>query len=122
MSKVEVGQKLWWVPARQRALPEYVEVVKVGRKWATLDNRERCDVVTLAVDGGDYSPAGRLYLSQADADAETALRRRWGNLSQQVSQRYGNVPEGLTVADIDAALVLLKLEPARPGDGKGGVE
>lgn len=47
--KLEVGQQLWYVPRNGRRRAEgYVTVLKVGRKWAQLDCRERINIETLA--------------------------------------------------------------------------
>jgi len=53
MKKLIEGQKLWWVPQRNRhAHEKEVTVLKVGRKWAQLDNHERIDLETLVADAG----------------------------------------------------------------------
>ena len=51
----EVGQKLWFVRSEKRSgESREVTVEKVGRVWATLSNRMRCDA-SGRVDGGQYS-------------------------------------------------------------------
>lgn len=61
--KLSEGQKLWWVPQHSLGMKgREVTVLKVGRKWAELDNGERIDLETLISDGGRYAPNGRCYL------------------------------------------------------------
>ena len=108
MEKLTEGQKLWWVPLRSRYSKEKeVTVLKVGRKWAQLDNRERIDIETLVVDAGQYSPNGCCYLSRDAYEQEYALGKAWEKLKSDL--QYKQISNGVTISDIDAARKLLGL-------------
>jgi len=106
MEKLIEGQTLWWVPQRSKYAQEVV-VLKIGRKWAQLDNGERVDIATLVADAGGYSPSGRCYLSKEAYEEKVALSKAWSALVD--SFRCRNVPDGVTVDDIEAARKLLRL-------------
>jgi hypothetical protein len=111
--KLEVGQKLWYYRSYhykrdEVTEPVEVEVVKVGRKWATLNYHGRISLETLAVDGGEYMSPGRCYLSREAHDAELALNTAWAVFQSTVRETH-QMPEGLTVAEIEAAMKILRL-------------
>ena len=112
--KLEVGQKLWYYKSYhyrkdRTAEPIEVEVVKVGRKWATLDSYHgRVSLDTLYVDGGGYMSPGRCYTSREAHDAELALDTAWGIFQSTIRETH-RMPEGLTVAEIEAAMKILRL-------------
>ena len=74
----KVGDKFWFQPYERRCYisPQVATITGVGRKWLTLDigHGMRADKATLIVDGGNYSPPGRLWPSQADYEAESARK------------------------------------------------
>jgi hypothetical protein len=96
-----VGQELWLVP--DRGLARAVKVVKVGRKWADLDNRGRVDMATMALDGGEYSSPGRCYLSRDEHDREVELRIAWAYFAGLVCDHRRTPPEGVSVSQIENA-------------------
>lgn len=111
MGKLTEGQKLWWVPQRNRhAQAKEVTVTKVGRKWAQLDNHERIDLETLVADSGQYSPSGCCYLSRDECEQEKALAQAWSKLKRDL--QYGRNPDGVTIGDIEAARKLLGIADA----------
>lgn len=66
---IEVGQKLWFVPMEKRQAPREVEVLSIGRKWATLSGmHSRLDVATMRMEptGYGYGRDGDVYLSEGD--------------------------------------------------------
>lgn len=108
MKKLIEGQKLWWVPQRNRhAHEKEVTVLKVGRKWAQLDNHERIDLETLVADAGQYTPSGCCYLSREEYEQAGALTQAWSKLKRDL--QYGRTPDGVTIGDIEAARQLLGL-------------
>ena len=108
MGKLIEGQKLWWVPQRHRnANEKEVTVLKVGRKWAQLDNNERIDIETLVADAGQYSSSGCCYLSREEYEQCKALTQAWSKLKHDL--QYWRNPEGVTIGDIEAARKLLGL-------------
>jgi hypothetical protein len=108
---IEVGQKLWFVPAQRYAgAPREIAVTKVGRKWAYTDEgrADRFDVNTLALDGHGYNSPGRLYLRREDHALEVEVSAEWSKAAASMRNKY-RAPEGVSVADIKAAVKLLKL-------------
>ena len=111
MGKLTEGQKLWWVPQRHRHEQQReVSVIKVGRKWAQLDNNERIDIDTLIADGGQYSPSGCCYLSREIYEQKAALDQAWGKLKRDL--QYGIKPDSVTIADVEEARKLLGIADA----------
>ena len=111
--KLEVGQKLWYYRSghnsRIKPEPIEVEIVKVGRKWATLNSYYgRISLESFDVDGGGCMSPGRCYLSREIHDAELALQTAWGIFQSTVRETY-RMPKGLTIAEIESAMKLLKL-------------
>ena len=110
--KIKAGDKLYYIPTRNGARDgRYLTVVKVGRKWAQLDNSERrplrIDVNTLWADGGNYSSPGRCYVSKEGYLAE----ERANYLCRELARRIGYHPnDGVTISDIQEAAKLLKIE------------
>ncbi len=96
---LEVGQKLWWVPSHHPKLACEVTVIKLGRKWATLNNQYRIDMATLCADGGQFSSPGRCYLSQKRHEEEVVRDQAWAEFREDISHRY-RVPSHLTIEDI----------------------
>ena len=111
---IVAGQKLFRVQRVNRSRhghnESWVEVVKVGRKWATLKHRERVDLVTLAVDGREYTSPADCYLTEKayrdEARRDTLLQALRQGLS------FGRLSREVTLADVEAALDLLKIEHA----------
>ena len=106
MKKLIEGQKLWWVSQRGRDNVQCeVAVVKVGRKWAQLNNWCRIDVGTLVADGGEYQSPGCCYLSQSAYEDAVELTKAWADFTAAL--QYKSVPEGCTVQAIASARRLL---------------
>lgn len=107
MPSLHVGQTLFFAPYSNHTYSPKGEVTitKVGRKWATLSNNCRIDLETLVADGGEYTPPGRCYLSQAEYEAEAAANNEWIKFRQGLP--YAR-PQGVTAEDIAAARKLLK--------------
>lgn len=109
ISMVEVGQKLWKVfHDKRRGDPCEVEVVKVGRKWATLNRYHgRIDLETLSVDGGGYSSPARCYLSREVYELERSTEIEWAKLKSELL--YKSRPADVTIENIKQARNLLGL-------------
>lgn len=106
--KLQEGQKLWWVYSQnRRGNPREVTVTKVGRKWAQLNNHYRIDIETLIADGGGYMSPGCCYVNKDIYDREVVLKKEWNDMKRDI--QYQPTPEGVTVADIQAARILLRL-------------
>lgn len=108
-----VGQKLWYVPYhRWDGQPREATVTKVGRKWVYINVYQECrfavDDPHMGIDGGSQSSPGRCYTCKEEYDASMALKQAWSELWKQVDRH--NVPDGITVEDIQQARWLLKLE------------
>jgi hypothetical protein len=102
-----IGQSLFYVPTAAYRQPCEIPIIKIGNKWATLKNHERVNLVTLLVDGGEYSSPATCYLDAAAWEASKALSARWEDFAQAVT--FNRMPSGVTVSDIDAAAKILKL-------------
>lgn len=110
--KLQVGQKLWFVPAdRRNGDGCEVTVEAVGRTWAKISNQYRIDLQSLIADGGQYVSPGRCYLSVEAYREDVELQRAWCSFQNEV-YRATVRPTGLTVAAIDEARRLLKLDAA----------
>jgi hypothetical protein len=81
------------------------KIVKVGRKWLTLDNNEKIDLETLQMDG-DY--LNKAYVTEAEYAQEHALSDAWSQFHAQISRAY-SMPKGVSITDIEAARTILKL-------------
>ena len=110
---LKVGQKLWMVVSLNRTEEYEVEVVKIGRKWATLSGRygrvDRVDIETLQVDSGQYTSYKSVYLSRDDYLNEVALNKAWKSLSRFFSN-HNNRPAKATVESIKQAKELLGIQ------------
>lgn len=108
MQKLKVGQVLWWVQSGVKKSPLRdgpVTVTRIGRKWITLSNYHRMDIETWDADGGGFSSPGRCYVSEEAYRYECAMTEKWGDLRRLVSSY--RPPAGVSLADIEAALVRL---------------
>lgn len=85
---LKVGQSVFYVPNHRYGTPAYVKVQKVGRKWATLDNRVRIEIESGVADGGEYSSPGAAYLSKDDYLSEVRVEKKRRKLSDEIS-RHG---------------------------------
>ncbi len=100
-----VGNSLWWVSNYNAKTQEAVTVTKVGRKWATLSNRHRINVDTMAVDGGEYVPPGRCYSSRAAYEQEAMASAAWDALRRDIQD--AKRPDHVTMDKIFLARALL---------------
>lgn len=105
---MNVGDKLYFVPFHlSYMMPRYVTVLKIGRKWAELDNGRRVDIATMTVDGKGYSSPGRCYKSEEEYTTSTKLAREWEVLRCRVSNQFGP-PKGMTIEKISQIKGLLE--------------
>lgn len=105
--KLEVGQKLWFVPGTySNARGREVVVVHIGRKWAELADSNRVEIETLKVDGGKYGYLGQCYLTRQEHEKSEALRREWSDFCHALSG-WTRPPEGMTREKIVEARKLL---------------
>jgi hypothetical protein len=95
---LKAGDELYFLAHQKYRSSEEVTVLKVGRKWATLDNQARIDLSDWLADGGAYSSPGRCYLSKQEYDDEQELLDKWETFAKRVSER--NPPEGMTIGKI----------------------
>lgn len=81
----KLGQKLWFVGIGKNPRQFEVEVTKVGRLWATLDDgRYRCDT-NGRVDGGEYQSPGHCYVSREAYDLERTRSVAWWKFKRMVA-------------------------------------
>ncbi len=107
---LSVGQKLWMVPyQRHLGVPMFVQVTKVGRKWAEISLRGyRISLNKLIIDGGGYTSPGRCYLTKEEHEAEVKLHAAWARLRSFMDRKH-NPPDGVTIENIEAAIQVLGL-------------
>jgi hypothetical protein len=108
-NEYKVGDKLWWVGSDNKRTQREVTIEKVGRVWLTLSNHHRVDKVTFVAFAGGYSSPGTCWLSKEAYEHCARLERSWGALRRAVSNTW-NVPDDVTLEDIKAAAMYLKLE------------
>ena len=99
-----VGQKLWCVPSQRRGSPHEVTVEKVGRKWANIGYRDRIDIETLRIDGGEYSSPGTCYVSKQAYEDEIKLGQAWEAFRRSIDY---STPKGITIERIQEAQKIL---------------
>ena len=88
MHKLKVGQQLYFVPRCHPQKARYLEVAKVGRKWAyTLDDY-MIDLESLHVSRPGYSSLGTVYETIEEYSEKTAKADAWIMLKSLVSCIY----------------------------------
>lgn len=112
-----LGQRCWFVPtSRWDGEARYVTVVRLGSKWAYLDQRDglRVSIQTGELDRSELgnSLAGVLYASQEEHAQVTSVRAAWEHLAQHIRARgmFSRMPQGLTFERIEEARKLLGIE------------
>jgi hypothetical protein len=122
MPALTVGQKLLYVEGGQNRIkaresePREVEIVKIGRQYATLKgNWGRINIKTLEIHGEGYTSPGRCFLSTEHWEQHKAAERTWNAFGRAMGSRW-RCPEGLTAERIREAAALLGIELL--GDGE----
>jgi hypothetical protein len=110
---LKVGDKLYFLAHQKYGSSEDVTVLKVGRKWATLDNQTRIALEDWIADGGEYSSPGRCYPSKQEYDDECELLDKWEAFVKKLNGR--NPPDGMTLVKIAQLTELFW------GNGKEGI-
>jgi len=108
-TEYKVGQKLWWASSYNRQIQREVTVEKVGRVWLTLSNGTRVDKVTLKADADGFTSPGTYWLSKEAYEHCVRLELAWGSLQRKVRETW-SVPDDVTLEDIKAAAMYLKME------------
>lgn len=117
-NKLQVGQKLWYVPTENRRWTQgtgrEVQVFKVGRKWAEIEERNygkplRIDVDTLVADDYGYSSPGRCYLSREHYEVAMLTQQTWEKLIRGLEHQW-RAPDDVTLQDIHEVMRILHLE------------
>lgn len=108
--KYAVGQTVWVVLNQGKRDGWAASVTKVGRKWVTLAHGTRFDASDGCIDGGRYSPPGKVYASQDAYAAERALSAAWWSLGEELRNTYSRAQPGVTLERIAEARRLLGLE------------
>jgi hypothetical protein len=111
---IKLGQELFFVPSTSGRLPCLVEITKIGRKWAELNNGYRINTQTLRADGRQYTSPGRCYLCQEAWEAEKARIAAWEVFSSKIGRLYV-CPSNVTLEQIEQASRLLGLSNAAQG-------
>lgn len=103
---LKVGDRVLFVPNDRRYRePTWLDVVKVGRKWVYLSQRDfRLATDDMIVDGGQYSSPGRCYRSEEEYAAQLLRRAQWQQIREFVDRRYGTPPDGCDLEAVAKAL------------------
>jgi hypothetical protein len=97
------------VPSDHRGNPFTADIIKVGRKWATLDsNAVRFDIKTWRIDGGAYSSPGTCYPNEQEYNDQQELKKMWASFKQEIY--YASMPHELTIEAIKKAAMLLGVD------------
>lgn len=103
--KWTVGQEVFIAKSNNARTTSTARIVKVGRKWATLERVEgRFDLETGMLDGGQCSSLGKVYVNEAEYRTECELNAAWLAFSTKTQCR---APQGITIEAIRAASVAL---------------
>lgn len=106
--KFKVGQELWCVYNDRRIGQQHTTVVqKVGRKWIELSNCHRMNAETMMLDGGNYSPPGRCFLSREEFEEIKQKKDAWMLFQRKA---YWLIPDKFCIDDIRAAAKLLRID------------
>lgn len=108
MHKLSVGQKLWVVPARYKQAYE-AEIVKVGRKFAYLNGRDRLFLNSLRLDGPACGFSGCCYLSRESYEAGRLADTVWRDFWMAVRERH-NRPSAASPERIQEAAKILGIK------------
>lgn len=99
--KWTVGQEVFIAKSNNARTTSTARIVKVGRKWATLERVEgRFDLETGMLDGGQCSSLGKVYVNEAEYRTECELNAAWLAFSTKTQCR---APQGITIEAIRAA-------------------
>ena len=83
MERYPVGRKFWFAGAFSSY---WVEVVKSGRKWATLDNGQRVAHGSRIVEYGGFKTTPTLYDSPKEHRDEIARLQMWFDFKRKVER------------------------------------
>lgn len=118
--KLQVGQKLWYVPAdgRDAHRSRYVTVTSIGRKWADLDINSRVNLETLWMEARrGYPSNGQCYVSKEAYEEEVGRQRLWRSIRDAIGW---SAPSGITTDAIRQAAALLGIQlPDTKEDANG---
>ena len=118
--KLVVGQRLWHVPNRQGGgCAGFVEITKVGRKWAGINhvhngevsswNFGRIDMETMLVDGGQYCSPAACYLSKEEYEHMVFVGEKYDKIYRFFNHRHIK-PDSLDEAAVDKILEIIGAE------------
>ena len=100
------GKKLFWVANNNARIQADVTVLSIGRKWASLSNRERIDIKTLEADGRGYSSPGKCYESREAYELSIETQKAWSKLYNGLTWA---LPSGMTLEKINEIRSILSL-------------
>ena len=98
----------WVYVARRNGTGAPEKIVKVGRKWATLDGDYRVNLETLEIDGQWSTIRERCYVSVEHYEQERKRLALWRQLREYVATF--NPPASMTVERLEGILGALRPE------------
>lgn len=107
---LKVGQQVWQEPERwsRSSVGRYVEIIKVGRDWATTKaggGEIRFSLETLVIDGRGFSSPGRVWLTKEEWETDLEMKCDWGDIRSIAS---GPIPKHLTHEQIRSIIKTIK--------------
>jgi hypothetical protein len=119
---VEQNQVLWRVPESRRGNPGPATVIKVGRKWASLDNGEKIGKESLVMECGGYKPHATYWHSPEEFERARELAAAWSSFRKAVDESW-RCPKGAGINQIENARRAIfkdsqsdaKVDPLTPG-------
>lgn len=107
-SDFKAGQKVFiaYFDSRASSKNRYVEIIKVGNKWITLDEVFRFYPEDVLVGSGDYSSPAIIYLSENKYIDNNKNKKLYLSFKNNIKYSY---PENVTIQDLEKALELLKI-------------
>ncbi len=101
---LKVGQKLWYAHKRG-SVKKWVTVLKVGRKYATMEGCDPINLSDLSGKADAYGSHGKCYLDREEYET----RCRADRLYQKLRNSLGWVRGDIAAEDIIAAAKLLRI-------------
>lgn len=104
--KLQVSTKLFYVPLRTyNGNKTMVSVSKVGRKWATLENRWEISIKDLSGKPDAWGVHCQCYLSEEDYYNKVRADKAWQSLRNKMDSQRGSISE----EDIISAAKILRI-------------
>lgn len=108
---MKIGDKVWivWSHHRNNVVPQEATVTAIGRKWITINDRNRFEIGSMYLDGKGYASPGSVWSSPEEYHNSLSLNQAWSGIQTAVINAH-RCPDGVTVERIEEARKLLGLD------------